>query len=172
MEAVRQYTLSLICAAVIVGILLDLSDKTGFQKQLRLVCGIFFAFILLRPLISLRFPDMTQFWGSYLTQAEEAASQGENIRIRSQAMLIRQETEAYILKEARAIGAEVEVQVELDGGNPPAPVAVTLRGTFDADSETQLSQLLADEFGIPKERQTWLRHPSSHSSWQNTSMFS
>ena len=94
MEAVRQYTLSLICAAVIVGILLDLSDKTGFQKQLRLVCGIFFAFILLRPLISLRFPDMTQFWGSYLTQAEEAASQGENIRIRSQAMLIRQETEA------------------------------------------------------------------------------
>ena len=154
MEAVRQYTLSLICAAVIVGILLDLSDKTGFQKQLRLVCGIFFAFILLRPLISLRFPDMTQFWGSYLTRAEEAASQGENIRIRSQAMLIRQETEAYILKEARAIGADVDVLV----------------GSFDASSEEQLGKLLADEVGIPKEHQTWIRQQprSSGNSWQNT----
>ena len=170
MEAVRQYTLSLICAAVIVGILLDLSDKTGFQKQLRLVCGIFFAFILLRPLISLRLPDMTQFWGSYLTQAEEAASQGENIRIRSQAMLIRQETEAYILKEARAIGADVDVLVELNNGNPPVPVAVTLRGSFDASSEEQLGKLLADEVGIPKEHQTWIRQQSrsSGNSWQNT----
>ena len=169
-EAVRQYTLSLICAAVIVGILLDLSDKTGFQKQLRLVCGIFFAFILLRPLISLRFPDMTQFWGSYLTRAEEAASQGENIRIRSQAMLIRQETEAYILKEARAIGADVDVLVELNNGNPPVPVAVTLRGSFDASSEEQLGKLLADEVGIPKEHQTWIRQQSrsSGNSWQNT----
>ncbi len=174
MEVVRQYTLSLLCAAVIVGILLDLSEKTFFQKQLRLVCGIFFAFILLRPLLSFRFPNMTQFRGNYLTQAEEAASQGKDIRIRSQAMLIRQETEAYILKEARAIGADVDVVVELNNGDPPVPIAVTLRGSFDATSEEQLGKLLADEVGIPKEHQTWIRQQShsSGNSWQNTNTFS
>ncbi|MGM9603586.1 MAG: hypothetical protein ACI3XG_00800 [Faecousia sp.] len=163
MEAIRQYALSLICAALIAGILLDLSEKTSFQKQLRLVCSIFFACILLRPLLSLRFPELTQLGDSYLTQAEEAAAQGENIRIRSLRAIIRQETEAYILKEARAIGADVDVQVELDNGDPPAPVAVTLRGSFDASSETQLGGLLADELGIPKEHQTWIRQ-QPHSS--------
>lgn len=173
MESVRQYALSLICAAVIVGILLDISEKSCFQKQLRLVSGIFFALILIKPLISLRFPDMTQFGGSYLTQAEEAASQGENIRICSQAMLIREEIEAYILKEARAIGADVDVKVELNNGDPPVPVAVTLRGSFDASSEDHLSNLLADEVGIPKEHQTWIRQQarSSGNYWQNTNTY-
>ena len=172
MEAIRQYALSVICGALVVSVLLDLSAKGRFQKQIRLVCSIFFATILLKPLVSLKIPELSQFKSDFLEQAERAADAGEKIHIQSLAGIIQSECEAYILKEARAIRAEVEVQVELDGGNPPAPVAVTLRGTFDADSETQLSQLLADEFGIPKERQTWLRHPSSHSSWQNTSMFS
>ena len=163
MEAIREYALSLICAALISGILLDLSEKTGFQKQLRLVGSIFFACILLGPLISLRIPELNKLGSSYLTEAEEAAAQGENIRIRSLATIIRQETEAYILKEARAIGADVDVQVELDNGNPPSPVAVTLRGSFDASSETQLGALLADELGIPKEHQTWIRQ-QPHSS--------
>lgn len=165
MEALRQYALSLICAALIIGILLDLSEQTGFQKQLRLVCSVFFACILLRPLVSLRFPEVTQFWSNYMTLAEDAAAQGENIRIRSLATIIRQETEAYILKEARAIGADVDVQVELNNGNPPVPVAVTLRGSFDASSEEQLGKLLADEVGIPKEHQTWIRQqPHSYGS--------
>lgn len=157
MEAIRQYALRLICGAVMVGILLDISEKTGFRKQIRLVCSIFLAAMLLRPLISFRFPEMTQFADTYLSQAQSAAAQGENIRVRSTASIIRQETEAYILKEARAVGADVDVQVELDSGDPPTPMAVTLRGTFDASSETRLVELLEEELGIPKEHQTWIR---------------
>lgn len=163
MEAIRQYALSLICGAVMVGILLDISEKTGFRKQIRLVCSIFLAALLLRPLLSIRFPETARFADTYLSQARSAAAQGENIRAHSLASIIRQETEAYILKEARAIGADVEVQVELDSGNPPAPMAVTLRGTFDASSETRLSGLLEEELGIPKEHQTWIRQ-QPHSS--------
>ncbi len=170
MEALRQYALSLICGALIVGILLDLSEKSGFKQSIRLVCSIFFASVLIRPLLSLSIPELSQLGSSYQTQAEAAAAQGENIRIRSIASIIRQECEAYILKEARAIGADVDVLVELNNGNPPVPVAVTLRGSFDASSEEQLGKLLADEVGIPKEHQTWIRQQSrsSGNSWQNT----
>ena len=36
MEAIRGYALRVICAALICGILTDLSEKFGFQKQIRL----------------------------------------------------------------------------------------------------------------------------------------
>lgn len=158
MEAIRQYILSVLCGALIVGILLDLSEKSGFRKQLQLVCGIFFACILTRPLLYQSVPGFAGLTGSFLPQAEAAAAQGETLRIRSLAAVIRQETEAYILKEAEAIGVEVTVQVELDTADPPAPAAVTVQGFFDAAGETQLSERIAEELGIPKEHQTWIRH--------------
>lgn len=163
MEAIRGYALRVICAALICGILTDLSEKFGFQKQIRLACSIYFAFVLTGPILSARLPAVSQWEDIYLPQAQEAAAQGEEIRIRSMAAIIRQECEAYILKEAKAMGADVEVEIELDNGYPPAPAAVTLRGAFDASAETRLGRLLADELGIPKEHQTWIRQ-QSHSS--------
>ena len=64
---------------------------------------------------------------------------------------------------AAAIGAEVQVELELDTGDPPAPCSVTLRGSFDGSQEEALSKLLSEQFGIPKERQTWMRVPSQNS---------
>ena len=174
MEGIRQYALSVLCAGLIVSILLELSSKAAFHKQLRLVCGIFFSVVLLRPLMQVSLPEWEAFSGALSQQAEQAALEGENIRIRSLSSVIREECEAYILKEAERIGAEVEVTVELDTGYPPAPTAITLRGSFDASSEGALSSLLAEEIGIPKERQTWIRQPkpSSGESGENTSLFS
>ena len=163
MEAIRGYALRVICAALICGILTDLSEKFGFQKQIRLVCSIYFACVLTGPILSARLPAVSQWEDIYLPQAQEAVAQGEEIRIRSMGAIIRQECEAYILKEAKAMGADVEVEIVLNNGYPPAPAAVTLRGAFDASAEMQLGRLLADELGIPKEHQTWIRQ-QSHSS--------
>lgn len=174
MEAIRQYALSLICGALIVGILQDITEKTGFSKQFRLVGSIFLTGLLISPLVSLQLRSLPQLNTQYQLQAEEAAAQGEEVRIRSLSAIIREECEAYILKEARAIGADVEVQIELDTSYPPAPSAVTLRGCFDADAETHLSSLLTDELGIPKERQTWIRlqsHSTDNSSGNTNIVF-
>jgi len=155
--SIRQYVLSVICAAMICAILLDLADKCGFRKQIQLVCSIFVACTLLSPLVRFEIPTLAGLGSDYRELAHSAAAQGETIRIQSVAAIIRQETEAYILKEAKSIGADVEVDVQLDYGDPPKPTDVTLRGTFDADAEIQLSRFLADELGIQKEHQTWIR---------------
>ena len=163
MEAIRDYALSVFCAALVVSILIDLSGKSSFHKQLRLVAGIFFAVILLRPLLHLTVPELSLSKSFFSQEAEQAASLGEKSYIRSLCELIRGESEAYILKEAAALGAELEVEVELDMGDPPAPWAVKLRGCFEAEQEQALSKLLSEQFGIPKERQTWMRVPSQNS---------
>ena len=163
MEAIRSYALSVISAALVVSILIDLSGKSAFRKQLRLVAGIFFATILLRPLLRLTVPDLSPSKSFFSEEAETAAQEGEKRFIQSLRELIRRESEAYILKEAAAMGAELEVELELDMGDPPAPQAVTLRGSFDGSQEEALSKLLSEQFGIPKERQTWMRVPSQKS---------
>lgn len=163
MEELQAFALSVICAALVVSILNDLSQKSSFHKQLRLVAGIFFAVILLRPILHLTVPELSLSKSFYSQEAEQAVQGGEKTYIRSLYELIQRESEAYILKEAAALGAELEVQVELDMGDPPAPTSVTLRGSFDGSQEETLSRLLSEEFGIPKERQTWMRVPSQNS---------
>lgn len=157
MEAVRSYMLSVICAALVCAILTDLSAKSSFSKLIRLSCSIFLAVTLISPLFRLRFPEWEAMQEQFQTEGEVAAARGENILSGSIASIIRQETEAYILKEAKSIGATLSAAVELDAGNPPAPVAVTIRGDFDASVELLLARLIADELGIPKEHQTWIR---------------
>ena len=172
MVALSRYALSVICVCLICGILTDLTDKTGAGKLVRLTCSVFLAFTLARPLIALRLPEWETEKNHFLLDAEKAAVQGEKIRLQSIRAIIRQESEAYILKEAKSIGAALEIEVELDMSDPPVPYAVTLRGTFDADVESTLSKAIIDEFGIPKERQTWIRLQNhfSDSSLPNTNM--
>ena len=166
--------LSVICAALVCGILTDMSAKTSFEKLIRLLCSVFLAVTVVYPLIRYRFPAWNADMSIFQPGDEDAVAQGEKIYFQSIASIIRTETEAYILKEAKSIGADLTVAVELDAGNPPAPESVTIRGNFEASVETTLSQLIADELGIPKEHQTWIRQqPHSYdSSSPDTSIFS
>ena len=166
--------LSVICAALVCGILTDMSAKTSFEKLIRLLCSVFLAVTVVYPLIRYRFPGWNVDMSIFQPGDEDAVAQGEKIYFQSIASIIRTETEAYILKEAKSIGADLTVAVELDAGNPPAPESVTIRGNFEASVETTLSQLIADELGIPKEHQTWIRQrPHSYdSSSPDTSIFS
>ena len=165
---------SVICAALVCGILTDMSAKTSFEKLIRLLCSVFLAVTVVYPLIRYRFPGWNVDMSIFQPGDEDAVAQGEKIYFQSIASIIRTETEAYILKEAKSIGADLTVAVELDAGNPPAPESVTIRGNFEASVETTLSQLIADELGIPKEHQTWIRQqPHSYdSSSPDTSIFS
>ena len=153
MDAFRNYLLHLICSALVAGILSDLAEKTSFKKQMRLVCSLFVTVALLEPLVHLRLPNLEQMGNQFLTDAKDAVLQGENFRVRSVAGIIKDEAESYIQKEARAIGAELT----LDTGDPPAPESVILRGSFDASSEWEISSILTQQLGIPKENQTWIR---------------
>lgn len=166
--------LSVICAALVCGILTDMSAKTSFEKLIRLLCSVFLAVTVVYPLIRYRFPGWNADMSIFQPGDEDAVAQGEKIYFQSIASIIRTETEAYILKEAKSIGADLTVAVELDAGNPPAPESVTIRGNFEASVETTLSLLIADELGIPKEHQTWIRQqPHSYdSSSPDTSIFS
>lgn len=160
MDAFRRYLFSLICCALVAGILYDLADKTSFKKQIRLVCGLFVTIAFLQPIVHMSLPDPEQIGDRYFTEANQATTQGENLRLRSLGGIIKDEAESYIQKEAKAIGADLSVEVTLGAGDPPRLEAVVLRGAFDGDVEKTISNILTRELGIPKENQTWIRQES------------
>lgn len=161
MAEIRSYFFSVLCTALVCGILIDVSEKTFYQKQLRMVCSIFLALALLHPLIRSRLPVINDPWESYLQEAREAAARGEHISRQAEAQIIKQETEAYILKEAESLGADIRVEITMEDGTPPFPKTAAISGCFDADTENALEQLLVEAIRIPKESQTWIRQESN-----------
>ena len=66
---------------------------------------------------------------------------------------IAAELEAYIEDKAESLGANVQVQVEMESrGGVPTPQRVTLRGAYSA----ALADVIEAELGVTKERQIWI----------------
>ena len=73
-----------------------------------------------------------------------------------QAEIIKERCEAYILDKATAMGLTLEVEIQLSGDQTyPYPVGVTLRGQVSESERSTLSNMIAQELGIPEERQAW-----------------
>lgn len=163
MTEIRSYFFSVLCTVLICGILIDLSEKTFFQKQLRMVGSVLLVLTILNPLLHIQLPELIDPWEAYLQEAREAAAKGEAISRQAETQLIKQETEAYILKEAKALGADIRIEITMEDSIPPIPVAAEIYGSYDADMENALKQILVEAARIPKESQTWIRQESSES---------
>ena len=83
--------LSVICAALVCGILTDMSAKTSFEKLIRLLCSVFLAVTVVYPLIRYRFPGWNADMSIFQPGDEDAVAQGEKIYFQSIASIIRTE---------------------------------------------------------------------------------
>lgn len=124
---------------------------------MKLICGIFFALSFITLGSHGKLSPLSESYHILQISADEAVEQGIEYQIRFISGIIKDRTEAYIQKEAESCGAKINANVTVTGDNPPVPYAVTLRGNFDASSEIYLSKIIAQDLGIPKEQQTWIR---------------
>lgn len=160
MNTFRQYVSQLITIALITGILCNLSEKTTFHKQMRLVSSLLITLSFLGPVAYFSFQSFDDIRQIYIHQAESAAAEGVEYYNQSVAQFIKSEAASYIQKEAAALGANISVQVNLDSSSPPIPIYAEISGFFSDNSRDVLSNVLIEKFGIPKEHQTWIRMDS------------
>lgn len=156
MEELRQYVISLTAAGVICGIVLTLGRNGSTEKLLKLICGLFLAFMMVRPVSNLAVGNFEALGITWEQDGEAAAEQGRELAQKSLAERIKQESESYILDKARALEAELSVEVTVSRGEPPVPISVTLRGEIPPYLRQLLTQIIKTDLGIPKERQTWI----------------
>lgn len=157
MSKLGAYILSVGAAALITGIMTSFTDnKDSMGVLIRMVCGLFLAFAVIKPMSNLNFDDLSTFAESYTAAGTTSAAAGQKIAEDTIRDLIKQKTEAYILDKACLYNADLEVEVTLGGGNLPVPESVCITGHVSPYARTSLQQILSAELNIPKERQLWI----------------
>ena len=154
MDAIKDYLLSITAAALICGIVNSLSGKGSTGKLLKLLSGLFLAAAVIKPAVEVKLDNIYNFTDNLSVNSDIVVSQGENLAAEEMKRIIKEKTEAYILDKAKALGAEIAVEVTL---HDYTPVGVTIEGDVSPYVKKNLSANITQELDIPPEEQVWIR---------------
>ncbi len=157
MDGIRQYILTVTAAAVLCAVVRTLfPEQSPGGKLIRLVCGIFLCFVVISPISTVNLAALPEVIDTWTVSGQEAAAAGEKLAEESTRRFIKEQTEAYILDKAGALGANITVTVTLGEGSLPAPGSVRISGPVSPYARRELEALLEQELGISKENQLWI----------------
>ena len=150
MNGLTQYILTVVAAAMLVGILQSLAGQGTMGTLTKLLGGVFLALTMLSPVLKLEIPDPAEWFSDVMMDGESMAAEGTALAADAKEDIIRSQVEAYILDKA---DADLAVSVELDAEG--VPCGVTLTGDVSPRAKAQLSRMLAEELGLGEEVQQW-----------------
>lgn len=157
MEQIKIYLFRLVTAAILCGLLTRFLDNKGPRGSLiKLVTGLFMVLVLLQPLSNLRIGDLTGSFGEFTSEAQIHSHDGMQLADAAWREGIIERTRTYILDKAAVLKTDLTVEVTLSEDEFPVPAAAKLTGKVSPYAKTVLSQMLTDELGIEKEKQTWI----------------
>ena len=97
MDALRQDVISVTGAAIVCGVVMALSPKGSAKSVLKMLCGLFLAFTVIRPVTKIDLEALIdEFTLSYSIDGDAMAAFGENLSREAMAERIKAQTEAYI----------------------------------------------------------------------------
>lgn len=154
MDFFRQWLLGVIACAMVVSAAEQLCPEGSVRALTRFTGALLLLLAMLRPLSTAEFADITRNTLGYreaVARLElELGVTGENALSDG----IASELEAYIGDKAESLGVRVRPEVTMERrGGAPVPQRVTLYGPY---SEA-LSELIASELGVAKEKQLWIK---------------
>lgn len=155
MESLRSYILSVVTAAIFCALVLDIAGKKSSAAPiLKLLSGLFLALTVIRPIAQVHVEEFLHFTEDLDLEAAAAAEVGSIYYQVSLAQVIQEQTRTYIMDKAQTLNASVTAEVVLD--EQAIPKEVTIHGQISPYAKAQLTDYIASDLGIPKERQTWI----------------
>ena len=152
----KAYLLGIAASAMVLAILQAMLREGAVKRAVVLAGGLLTVLMLVGPAAK----SCVASFGQYLSGLElrkDAAVSGiaaENKEI--MAAIIAEKTEAYILDKAVALGASVEVRVEVvQGSDYPYPWSAEITGTLTEGQRDSLASAMEASLAIPEERQVF-----------------
>ena len=156
-EGLESWVRGLAAAGLFTGAVLALSPGGRSGKVLRLVCTLLLLAVLLSPLGRLDYDAYAEELSRRRLLGLDLSAKGEAESLRLLGSVIQQQTEAYILDQAAALGIRAaRVEVTLAAGEEipyPRSAEVWLEG--GTTGKEALEEILEGELGIPPRRQIW-----------------
>ena len=153
MEALGQWLLSVSAAALLVSVVQALIPEGGLRRAAVFTGGLLLLAVLLRPVVELDLSGFSAGLDHWTEQVEQRQTELEAAQSDALAAGIVERTASYISDKGAALGLTVTAEVETQAGEDgvPIPFSATITGPWSAE----LSALIAQDLGIPAERQTW-----------------
>lgn len=157
MTAIAEYLLSVTCAAVLCSMISGFFNKKDSVSVLvKTLCRIFVTLAVLHPVLDLQMPDINDFLVDQSADYSQAAQQGIYDASQAQCAVIQQQSEAYVYDKAAQLDCQIQVSITLSTEAPYQPVRAQLTGTVSPYAKSVLTEVLANDLGIPKEEQQWI----------------
>ena len=153
MDALREYVISIVAAALICGILIAIVHESRSNLFIRLLCGLFLTISVIQPFTGWDIENIRLDASAYSDYGKEAAVAGAQLSQKAMADIITQNTEAYILDKALALNANLTVTVSLN--SELIPERVHLSGKISPYAQEMMESIIESELGITKENQLW-----------------
>lgn len=154
MDGLREYVIRVVAAALISGVVIRLTEGIGSGEIIRMLCGLFMTMILLQPIIGRQELQWEFMLPQIRRQAEENVLEGVAAAEKIRQEFIMRQAETYISN--RAAEMDTEIQAEIMLGEDNLPESVVLTGAVSPLNKSRLTQIIASELGIPRERQEWI----------------
>ena len=156
MEDIRQYILSVVCAGIACSAAIKFANYSKTSASvIKMLTGIFLAITVIAPLGRIQIDKLTDWYTDIDTNANSAVYDGEQFAIQSTVAIIKQETQAYILDKASLLEMDISVDVSVSETSPFVPVSVAIVGESSPYAKKTLESIIANDLGIPKEKQVW-----------------
>lgn len=155
MEDVRAYLLAVSGAGLLCGIVNRFLGKKETAEIARVITGLFLVLTIMQPLGKINVDYFKDISFQISEDADDAVALGVTGYENAMVKIIKEETGAYILEKAKALGAHIEVAVEVSDDDIPVPVGVCVTGTVAPYVKSQLQTVIEQQLGISKENQQW-----------------
>ena len=152
---VREWLFGVICASMIAALCEYLAPDGSVKRICRFAGGAVLILAVIGPVLRLEEHDMEQLTKDYQNQAQEYSAELEAQNEILLESIIAEETAAYILDKAEALGisCRAAVTVAWDADEIPCPQSVKITGTWTQEQRSELSRLIREDLGIPEELQ-------------------
>lgn len=156
MGLVRQWLLGVTAAALVLALAEALAPEGGAKKVCRLAGGLALLLAAVGPAAGLlNESPLTGALEGWRERTQSVQRDLEEQSDRFYLTIIEEETAAYVMDKARALGfdCEAEVVYGYDEEGVPCPWEITARGQWTQEGREKLARLLEEELGVPVQRQ-------------------
>ena len=156
MEGIRQYIISIITAAVLIGILSSFFRKGSvFTSPFALITGIYMVLTLLQPITGFRLGGINWDSSEIYTQTQIIIEKQTLDSKEQMKKIITEQVRTYIQNKATSMGLVLQIEVTISDGDPPVPWSVHLRGSVSPREREILEAYILDSLAITGERVLW-----------------
>ena len=156
MEAIREYLIGVIAAALLCGIVSSLiPEKSTVGSAVKLTAGFLMLLAVLRPWTSIRPEGLFRWAEDISADCSGIVAEGEAMGMESYRESIIRQLEAYILKEAEAYDCHLDVEISLSTDAIPVPSEIRFFGEVSPFARQALKHSLSEKLGLSREDLIW-----------------